>query len=171
MIKQNLWRIIVKYFFNFFDKNLGALMYLNEATLLHNCKLRYLHKHIYTYVAHILIAINPYETLPDFYNENMIKKYAGKSLGALPPHIFAIADKAYREMRRSKQSQSIIVSGESGAGKTESQKAILRYLCHGTISGNLSARDVEQRILKSIILFFEINIVFIFSKSNFGGFW
>lgn len=126
-------------------------MYLNEGTLLHNCKLRYLQKQIYTYVAHILIGINPYETLPDFYSENMIKKYTGKSLGALPPHIFAIADKAYREMRRSKQSQSIVVSGESGAGKTESQKAILRYLCHGT--NNLSAGAVEQRILESMNIF------------------
>lgn len=129
-------------------------MYLNEATLLHNCKQRYLQKQIYTYVSHILIAINPYETLPDIYDEKMIKLYTGKSLGSLPPHIFAIVDKAYREMRRMKQSQSIIVSGESGAGKTESQKAILRYLCNGINECQndgriLSAGAVEKRILES----------------------
>lgn len=130
---------------------LGALMYLNDANLLQNCKLGYLEKQIYSYVAHILIAINPYEVLPGLYDKEMIKRYEGKSLGALPPHIFAIADKAYCEMRRLKQSQSIVVSGESGAGKTESQKAILRYLCHNTQNGNLSAGDVEQRILESKI--------------------
>lgn len=130
---------------------------MNEATLLHNCKLRYLEKNIYTYVAHILIAINPYEKLSNLYGEEVIKRYAGKSLGTLPPHIFAISDKAYREMRRMNQSQSIIVSGESGAGKTESQKAILRYLCHGISesqnSNKTTAAAVEQRILESYFLF------------------
>ncbi|KAI1728643.1 myosin head (motor domain) domain-containing protein [Ditylenchus destructor] len=123
-----------------------ALMFLNEATLLHNCRLRYTRRQIYTYVANILISINPYEPVPDLYSSETIRKYDGKSLGSLPPHIFAIADKAYRDMRRLKQSQSIIVSGESGAGKTESQKCILRYLCQ---CWGLSAGPVEQRILET----------------------
>ncbi|KAF1613946.1 UNVERIFIED_CONTAM: Unconventional myosin-VI, partial [Eudyptes robustus] len=106
-----------------------ALMYLNEGTLLENCKTRYSRKQIYTYVANILISINPYECLPDLYSTNAIAAYRGKSLGTLPPHVFAIADKAYRDMKRHKESQSIIVSGESGAGKTETQKSILKYLC------------------------------------------
>ncbi|KAH7726682.1 myosin protein [Aphelenchoides avenae] len=123
-----------------------ALMYLNEATLLHNCRLRYSRKQIYTYVANILISINPYENVPDLYSIDTIRRYQGKSLGTLPPHVFAIADKAYRDMKRVRESQSVIVSGESGAGKTESQKCILRYLCECWGS---SAGPVEQRLLET----------------------
>uniref|UniRef100_A0A914ELL3 Myosin motor domain-containing protein n=1 Tax=Acrobeloides nanus TaxID=290746 RepID=A0A914ELL3_9BILA len=127
------------------DDNCG-LMYLNEGTLLHNCKLRYNRKQIYTYVANILISINPYENIPNLYSSNTIRSYQGKSLGTMPPHIFAIADKAYRDMKRLHESQSVIVSGESGAGKTESQKCILRYLCE---SWGTTAGPIEQRILET----------------------
>ncbi|VDN02128.1 unnamed protein product [Thelazia callipaeda] len=127
-----------------------ALMYLNEGTLLNNCRLRYARKQIYTYVANILISINPYEQISDLYSSATIEKYRGKSIGTLPPHIFAIgnitADSAYRDMKRTRQSQSIIVSGESGAGKTESQKCILRYLCE---SWGSTAGPIEQRILET----------------------
>ncbi|VBB27468.1 unnamed protein product [Acanthocheilonema viteae] len=123
-----------------------ALMYLNEGTLLNNCRSRYAQKQIYTYVANILISINPYEQIPDLYSGATIRKYQGRSIGTLPPHIFAIADSAYRDMKRTKNSQSIIVSGESGAGKTESQKYILRYLCE---SWNSVAGPIEQRLLET----------------------
>lgn len=120
------------------------LMFLNEATLLNNILTRYKKNKIYTYVANILLAVNPYEDIPDMYSSNTIKKYQGKSLGELPPHVFAIADKAFRDMKSLKQSQSIIVSGESGAGKTESTKYILKYLCDLWAKG---AGPVEQKIL------------------------
>lgn len=123
-----------------------ALMYLNEATLLNNIKIRYMKNEIYTFTANILISINPYYEIPDLYSKATIKKYMGKSLGTLPPHCYAIADKAYRDMKVTKLSQSVIVSGESGAGKTESTKHILKYLteCWGTHAG-----PIEQRILES----------------------
>lgn len=127
------------------DDNCG-LMYLNEATLLHNLRIRYMKNQIYTYTANILIAVNPYFEMPDNYASATIKKYNGKSLGTLPPHVFAIADKAFRDMKVSKQSQSIIVSGESGAGKTESTKYILKYL---TESWGTHSTNVEQRIIES----------------------
>ncbi|XP_026737078.1 myosin heavy chain 95F isoform X2 [Trichoplusia ni] len=120
------------------------LMFLNEATLLNNILTRYKKNKIYTYVANILLAVNPYEDIPDMYSSNTIKKYQGKSLGELPPHVFAVADKAFRDMKSLKQSQSIIVSGESGAGKTESTKYILKYLCDLWAK---SAGPVEQKIL------------------------
>lgn len=123
-----------------------GLMYLNEATLLNNLKLRYASGKIYTYVANILISVNPYEKIDGLYSSEQIKAYRGRSLGTLPPHIYAIADKAYKEMRRAKTSQSIIVSGESGAGKTETQKAVLRYLCENWGSG---AAEIQQRILET----------------------
>uniref|UniRef100_A0A0K0CUJ4 Myosin motor domain-containing protein n=1 Tax=Angiostrongylus cantonensis TaxID=6313 RepID=A0A0K0CUJ4_ANGCA len=99
-----------------------------------------------TYVANILISINPYEEIDDLYSTDTINKYRGKSLGQMPPHIYAVADKAYRDMRRNKESQSVIVSGESGAGKTESQKAILRYLCE---NWGATAGPIQQRILET----------------------
>ncbi|KAM3967224.1 myosin heavy chain 95F jaguar [Aphomia sociella] len=120
------------------------LMFLNEATLLNNIMARYKKNKIYTYVANILLAVNPYEDIPDLYSSTTIKKYQGRSLGELPPHVFAIADKAFRDMKSLKQSQSIIVSGESGAGKTESTKYILKYLCDLWAKG---AGPVEQKIL------------------------
>ncbi len=89
-----------------------------------------------------MIAINPYKDLSSLYSSESIRSYQGKSLGTLLPHVFAIADKSYRDMRAHKQSQSIIVSGESGAGKTESAKYLLRYLTetYGTKSGVIEAR-------------------------------
>ncbi|KAI4494761.1 hypothetical protein M0804_000962 [Polistes exclamans] len=121
-----------------------ALMYLNEATLLNNIRTRYFKDSIYTYVANILIAVNPYCEVRNLYSPKTIKDYKGKSLGETPPHVFAIADKAFRDMKVLKQSQSIIVSGESGAGKTESTKYLLRYLCDlwGSTAG-----PIEQKIL------------------------
>ncbi|XP_065211254.1 myosin heavy chain 95F-like isoform X1 [Planococcus citri] len=121
-----------------------ALMHLNEATLLNNIRLRYQKDKIYTYVANILIAVNPYFEIKNLYAQSTMRSYQGKSLGVLSPHVFAIADKAFRDMKVLKQSQSIIVSGESGAGKTESTKYLLKYLCDlwGSAAG-----PIEQKIL------------------------
>nr|XP_044613467.1 unconventional myosin-VI isoform X9 [Equus asinus] len=122
-----------------------SLMYLNEATLLHNIKVRYSKDRIYTYVANILIAVNPYFDIPKIYSSETIKSYQGKSLGTMPPHVFAIADKAFRDMKVLKMSQSIIVSGESGAGKTENTKFILRYLTESYGTG----QDIDDRIVEA----------------------
>lgn len=122
-----------------------SLMYLNEATLLHNVKVRYSKDRIYTYVANILIAVNPYFDIPKIYTSDTIKAYQGKSLGTMPPHVFAIADKAFRDMKVLKMSQSIIVSGESGAGKTENTKFVLRYLTESYGSG----QDIDDRIVEA----------------------
>ncbi|KAK2544878.1 Myo6 [Columba livia] len=129
------------------EKEIGdsSLMYLNEATLLHNIKVRYSKDRIYTYVANILIAVNPYFDIPKLYSSDTIKKYQGRSLGTLPPHVFAIADKAFRDMKVLKMSQSIIVSGESGAGKTENTKFVLRYLTESYGSG----QDIDDRIVEA----------------------
>ncbi|XP_078412888.1 myosin VIa [Cetorhinus maximus] len=126
------------------EDNCG-LMYLNEATLLNNIRVRYSKDKIYTYVANILIAVNPYFDLPKLYSSESIQKYKGKSLGTLSPHVYAIADKAYRDMKVHKLSQSIIVSGESGAGKTENTKFVLRYLTESYGTG----QDIDERIVEA----------------------
>ncbi|KAK5598736.1 Unconventional myosin-VI [Crenichthys baileyi] len=122
-----------------------SLMYLNEATLLNNVRVRYSKDKIYTYVANILIAVNPYYDIPKLYSAESIKQYQGRSLGTLPPHVYAIADKAYRDMKVLKMSQSIIVSGESGAGKTENTKFVLRYLTTSYGTG----QDIDERIVEA----------------------
>ncbi|CAF0892583.1 unnamed protein product [Rotaria sp. Silwood1] len=132
-----------------YDKDVDdncALMYLNEATLLNNVRRRYRKDMIYTYVANILIAINPYKELRGVYSVDTMKKYNGKSLGVMSPHVFAIGDKSYRDMRTTRQSQSIVISGESGAGKTESAKYVLQYL---TESYGAQSGLIEDRINKS----------------------
>ncbi|XP_036398113.1 myosin VIb [Megalops cyprinoides] len=122
-----------------------SLMYLNEATLLNNVRVRYSKDKIYTFVANILIAVNPYYDIPKLYSPETIKSYQGRSLGTLPPHVYAIADKAYRDMKVLKMSQSIIVSGESGAGKTENTKFVLRYLTTSYGTG----QDIDERIVEA----------------------
>ncbi|XP_054617381.1 unconventional myosin-VI-like isoform X6 [Dunckerocampus dactyliophorus] len=122
-----------------------SLMYLNEATLLNNVRVRYSKDKIYTFVANILIAVNPYYDIPKLYSPETIKQYHGRSLGTLPPHVYAIADKAYRDMKVLKMSQSIIVSGESGAGKTENTKFVLRYLTSSYGTG----QDIDERIVEA----------------------
>jgi myosin-6 len=98
----------------------------------------------FRYTANILLALNPYHTL-DLYTAEIVKSYQGKSLGVLPPHTYAIADKSYRDMRNLQLSQSIMCSGESGAGKTESTKHLLRYLTDSYGGGDDA--DLESRIL------------------------
>ncbi|KAI2644287.1 Unconventional myosin-VI [Labeo rohita] len=125
--------------------DISSLMYLNEATLLNNVRVRYSKDKIYTFVANILIAVNPYCEIPKLYSPETIKQYQGRSLGTLPPHVYAIADKAYRDMKVLKMSQSIIVSGESGAGKTENTKFVLRYLTTSYGTG----QDIDERIVEA----------------------
>lgn len=117
---------------------------LHEAGILRNLLIRYNENLIYTYTGSILVAVNPYQILP-IYTADQIKLYKERKIGELPPHIFAIGDNAYAHMRRYKQDQCIVISGESGAGKTESTKLILQYLA--AISGKHSW--IEQQILEA----------------------
>ncbi|XP_050670473.1 myosin-VIIa [Leptidea sinapis] len=117
---------------------------LHEAGILRNLLIRYNDNLIYTYTGSILVAVNPYQILP-IYTADQIKLYKERKIGELPPHIFAIGDNAYAHMRRFGQDQCIVISGESGAGKTESTKLILQYLA--AISGKHSW--IEQQILEA----------------------
>ncbi|CAJ0757419.1 21238_t:CDS:10, partial [Entrophospora sp. SA101] len=106
--------------------DLTSLSYLNEPAVLHTIKIRYLQNIIYTYSGIVLIATNPFQTVP-LYSQDIINAYSGKRCGELEPHLFAIAEDAYRCMLREEKNQTIVVSGESGAGKTASAKYIMRY--------------------------------------------
>ncbi|XP_072517689.1 unconventional myosin-Vb isoform X2 [Salminus brasiliensis] len=129
------------------ENDLTALSYLHEPAVLHNLKVRFLESnHIYTYCGIVLVAINPYEQL-QIYGEEVINAYSGQNMGDMNPHIFAVAEEAYKQMARDEKNQSIIVSGESGAGKTVSAKYAMRYFA--TVGGSASDTNVEEKVLAS----------------------
>ncbi|KAM9845449.1 unconventional myosin-VIIa-like [Aulostomus maculatus] len=119
---------------------------MTEAGLLRNLLLRHRQGIIYTYTGSVLVAVNPYQVFP-IYSADQVRLYHGRKLGELPPHIFAIAESCYFNIKRHLSNQCCIISGESGAGKTESTKLILQYLA--AVSGELSEQQVEQQILES----------------------
>ncbi|GAU47951.1 hypothetical protein TSUD_06850 [Trifolium subterraneum] len=130
-------------------EDMTRLTYLNEPGVLYNIRRRYALNDIYTYTGSILIAVNPFTKLPHLYDSHMMEQYKGAPLGELSPHVFAVADASYRAMMNEGKSQSILVSGESGAGKTETTKLIMQYLTFvgGRTGGD--DRTVEQQVLES----------------------
>ncbi|KAK9009786.1 hypothetical protein V6N11_036312 [Hibiscus sabdariffa] len=130
--------------------DMTKLAYLHEPGVLQNLKCRYDINEIYTYTGNILIAVNPFRRLPHLYNNHMMEQYKGAAFGELSPHPFAVADSSYRSMINEKISQSILVSGESGAGKTESTKSLMCYLAYmGGKANKTEERSVEQKVLES----------------------
>ncbi|XP_047288541.1 unconventional myosin-IXa isoform X20 [Homo sapiens] len=124
--------------------DLCSLPDLNEKTLLENLRNRFKHEKIYTYVGSILIVINPFKFLP-IYNPKYVKMYDNHQLGKLEPHIYAVADVAYHAMLQRKKNQCIVISGESGSGKTQSTNFLIHHLT--ALSQKGFASGVEQIIL------------------------
>ncbi|CAI5530892.1 unnamed protein product [Closterium sp. Naga37s-1] len=126
------------------------MAYLHEPGVLCNLMLRYQRNLIYTYTGSILIAANPFMRIPGIYDREMREAYRGAQIGDLSPHVFAIADNAYRAMVDDKRSQSILISGESGAGKTETTKLVMEYLASvGGRSEATEGRSIESQVLES----------------------
>ncbi|XP_065224768.1 unconventional myosin-IXAa-like isoform X2 [Planococcus citri] len=148
-------QLIRDYFYRFLYQpqdreypDLCQLPDLNEQTLLDNLRARFNAGHIYTYVGSILIAVNPFKFHP-IYNPKYVKLYQNRRLGPeLPPHIFAIADSAYHCMLRERRNQCIVISGESGSGKTESTNFLLHHLTALSQKGSHGS-GVEQTILSA----------------------
>ncbi|KAL2013455.1 hypothetical protein VTN00DRAFT_980 [Thermoascus crustaceus] len=109
------------------SEDLTNLSHLNEPAVLQAIKLRYAQKEIYTYSGIVLIATNPFARVDSLYVPQMVQVYAGKHRASQAPHLFAIAEEAFADMLRDGKNQTIVVSGESGAGKTVSAKYIMRY--------------------------------------------
>ncbi|XP_063701487.1 myosin heavy chain, non-muscle isoform X1 [Culicoides brevitarsis] len=114
-----------------FDKveDMAELTCLNEASVLHNIKDRYYSGLIYTYSGLFCVVVNPYKKLP-IYTEKIMERYKGIKRHEVPPHVFAITDNAYRSMLQDREDQSILCTGESGAGKTENTKKVIQYLAY-----------------------------------------
>ncbi|KAI0340163.1 myosin 5 [Trametopsis cervina] len=135
--------------------DLATLSHLNEPSVLHTIRNRYAQHSIYTYSGIVLIAMNPFQRVT-LYGPEIIQAYNGRKRGELEPHLFAIAEDAYTAMSRDGTGQTIIVSGESGAGKTESAKFIMRYIASvnppGSDKGKMKtslddSSEVERQIL------------------------
>ncbi|XP_028855476.1 unconventional myosin-Vb [Denticeps clupeoides] len=129
------------------ENDLTALSFLHEPAVLHNLHVRFLdYNSIYTYCGIVLVAINPYEQLP-IYGEEVIDAYSGQDMADMEPHVFSVAEEAYRTMTREETNQSIIISGESGSGKTVSAKFTMRYFA--VVGGAVQQTSVEDRVLAS----------------------
>ena len=135
--------------------DLSQLSFLNEPEVLNNLLIRYRKFSIYTYCGIVLVAINPYCELAQLYSDQVMTLYHRKDREQVEPHLFVVAEEAYNQMVGSGRSQSIIVSGESGAGKTVSAKYIMKYLIskenlsirYATSPSSLDIRTIENKIL------------------------
>ncbi|XP_076459071.1 myosin heavy chain, striated muscle-like isoform X3 [Babylonia areolata] len=107
-------------------EDMANMTYLNEASVLYNLKSRYSAGFIYTYSGLFCVAVNPYRRLP-IYSQSIIDKYRGKRKTEMPPHLFSVADNAYQYMLQDRENQSMLITGESGAGKTENTKKVIMY--------------------------------------------
>ncbi|XP_073003002.1 myosin-17-like isoform X2 [Typha latifolia] len=129
--------------------DMTKLSYLHEPGVLENLAVRFAQNEIYTYTGNILIAINPFQRLPHLVSQETMEQYKGAEIGELSPHCFAIAEAAYRAMIHEGKNNSILVSGESGAGKTEATKMLMRYLAFLGGRSGTEGRSVEQQVLES----------------------
>uniref|UniRef100_A0A8D0A2N3 Myosin-9 n=1 Tax=Sander lucioperca TaxID=283035 RepID=A0A8D0A2N3_SANLU len=134
-------------------EDMAELTCLNEASVLHNLKERYYSGLIYTYSGLFCVVINPYKNLP-IYSEEIVEMYKGKKRHEMPPHIYAITDTAYRSMMQDREDQSILCTGESGAGKTENTKKVIQYLAHvasshKTKKDQVSPGELEKQLLQA----------------------
>ncbi|KHO00173.1 myosin type II heavy chain [Metarhizium album ARSEF 1941] len=138
-----------------FDKanDMAELTHLNEASVVHNLKMRYQSDLIYTYSGLFLVTVNPYCPLPIYTNE-YINMYKGRSREDTKPHIFAMADEAFRNLVEEGRNQSILVTGESGAGKTENTKKVIQYLAavapsETSVRSKSQHTNLSQQILRA----------------------
>uniref|UniRef100_A0A452J0W6 Myosin motor domain-containing protein n=1 Tax=Gopherus agassizii TaxID=38772 RepID=A0A452J0W6_9SAUR len=131
-------------------EDMAMLTHLNEASVLHNLNRRYSHWMIYTYSGLFCVTINPYKWLP-VYNPEVVNAYKGKRRSEAPPHIFSIADNAYNDMLRNRENQSMLITGESGAGKTVNTKRVIQYFATVAALGEPGKKSgtLEDQIIQA----------------------
>jgi len=129
-------------------EDMANLTYLNDASVFWNLKVRFMTKLIYTYSGLFCIVVNPYKRFP-IYTPTVVKMYLGKRRNEVPPHLWAITETAYRNMLTNTKDQSMLITGESGAGKTENTKKVISYLASVASSGKKAVKKVslEEQIV------------------------
>eukprot|EP01103_Thecamoeba_quadrilineata_P016539 TRINITY_DN5557_c0_g2_i1.p1 TRINITY_DN5557_c0_g2~~TRINITY_DN5557_c0_g2_i1.p1 ORF type:complete len:823 (-),score=171.98 TRINITY_DN5557_c0_g2_i1:77-2545(-) len=103
---------------------------------------------IYTYIGNVLISVNPFKEIPNLYGPGAIKKFPGKKEYQNPPHVYAVAERAFRNMVFDLENQCVIISGESGAGKTEASKKIMEYVA-AMSSKSKQVQEVKEQLIQS----------------------
>ena len=121
---------------------MADLTYLNDASVFHNLDVRFKAKLIYTYSGLFCVVVNPYKRYP-IYTPTCVKIYLGKRRNEVPPHLWAITETAYRNMLTNSKNQSMLITGESGAGKTENTKKVIAYLAQVAATGKKTAGKVS----------------------------
>merc|ERR1719270_2041780 len=129
-------------------EDMANLTFLNDASVFWNLKTRYQAKLIYTYSGLFCVVVNPYKRFP-IYTPTVVKMYLGKRRNEVPPHLWAIVETAYRNMLQNSKNQSMLITGESGAGKTENTKKVIAYLAMVATSGKKSDKkaSLEDQIV------------------------
>ncbi|XP_068878107.1 unconventional myosin-Ib isoform X5 [Aphelocoma coerulescens] len=120
---------------------------LNEDSFINNLKKRFDHNEVYTYIGSVVISINPYRSLP-IYTPEKVEEYRNRNFYELSPHIFALADEAYRSLRDQDKDQCILITGESGAGKTEASKLVMSYVA-AVCGKGAEVNQVKEQLLQS----------------------
>uniref|UniRef100_A0A0K0CTS5 Myosin head n=1 Tax=Angiostrongylus cantonensis TaxID=6313 RepID=A0A0K0CTS5_ANGCA len=126
-------------------EDMSNLTFLNDASVLHNLRARYASMLIYTYSGLFCVVINPYKRLP-IYTESVAKMFMGKRRAEMPPHLFAVSDEAYRNMLIDHENQSMLITGESGAGKTENTKKVICYFASVGASQQEKSSSNEKKV-------------------------
>lgn len=126
--------------------DLTLLSKVSNEAINENLKKRFDGAEIYTYIGHVLVSVNPFRDL-GIYTEKVLDSYRGKNRLEMPPHVFAIAESAYYNMKAYKENQCVIISGESGAGKTEAAKRIMQYIANVSGSGSGDIQQIKDMVL------------------------
>lgn len=133
-------------------EDMSNLTYLNDASVLYNLKERYYAQLIYTYSGLFCVAINPYKRFP-IYTNRVVQMYRGKRRQEMPPHLFSIADGAYTDMITNRENQSMLITGESGAGKTENTKKVIAYFANvGAVTKKDENKDSKKANLEDQVV-------------------
>jgi len=124
---------------------------ISEEALMDNLKLRYKKDVIYTYIGEVVVSINPYKQIKEIYSEKKMQDYRKRYYYEVPPHVYSLSNEVYRSLTQTGENQCVIISGESGAGKTEASKILMQYIAAVSKSSgyNQEVQNIKNQLLES----------------------